>query len=132
MTGESNLRLLLQNMQPKLHPDEYVFTSQESIENIVQKDIVGMFREEEGITLIMKKSTADDLNLAYGFIAAMITLSVHSSLEAIGLTAAISTILAEHNISCNIVAAFYHDHIFVNKKDGKKALEVLTQLAQTE
>lgn len=132
MSGESNLQVLLQNLQPKLHPDEFVFTSQKSIENVIPKDIVGMFREEEGITLILKRSTADNLNLAYGFIAAKITLTVHSSLEAIGLTASVSTELAKHNISCNIVAAFYHDHIFVNKKDGEKALAVLKQLAQTD
>lgn len=58
-----------------------------------------------------------------------ITLSVHSSLEAIGLTAAFSNALSEHEISCNVVAAYYHDHIFIDKKDTVKAMEILSSFS---
>jgi hypothetical protein len=87
------------------------------------------FREVEGITLIVRKETADRLNLPYAFVAARITLGVHSSLAAVGLTAAVATALAKEGISCNMVAAYYHDHVFVESKDLARALIVLTKLS---
>ncbi|MGP2552212.1 ACT domain-containing protein [Mucilaginibacter rubeus] len=69
---------------------------------------------------MLKKETADKLNLEYSYIAAWITLTIHSSLEAPGLTAVFATALANENISCNVVAAYYHDHIFVAKKRCRK------------
>ncbi|WP_418636222.1 ACT domain-containing protein [Winogradskyella sp.] len=88
------------------------------------------FKEEESITLITKKEVADQLNLDYAFVASWITLTVHSSLEAVGLTAAFSKALSENGISCNVVAAYYHDHIFVDKKDTDKALAILNAFSK--
>ncbi|WP_367180401.1 ACT domain-containing protein [uncultured Muriicola sp.] len=80
--------------------------------------------------MIIKKELADAKNLKYSFVAAWITLTVHSSLEAVGLTAAFSSALSEQGISCNVVAAFFHDHIFVDKKDAEKAMEILNKFSQ--
>ena len=91
-------------------------------------DIVLFFKEEEGNTIIIKKELANSLQLEYSFVAAWITLTVHSSLEAVGLTAAFSSALSDAGISCNVVAAFYHDHIFVDKKDVEKAMAILGKL----
>ena len=88
-----------------------------------------MFKETEGKTLILRKNYADTLSINYTFIASWITLSIHSSLEAVGFTAAFSNALAKENISCNVVAAYYHDDIFVNSQDLEKALEVLNSLS---
>jgi uncharacterized protein len=87
-----------------------------------------LFKEEEGITAIINKELADKLQLKYDFVAAWITLTVHSALTAVGFTAAFSTALANAGISCNVVAAYYHDHIFVKKKDVEKALDILKKL----
>lgn len=129
MTGESNLVILLKNMKPKLHIGEYVFCSVKDLTLINLKEVVLVFQEEEAITVIVKKETADKLKLEYSFIASWITLTVHSSLEAVGLTAAFSKALCDNGISCNVVAAFYHDHIFVDRKDAKKAMEILNQFS---
>jgi len=67
--------------------------------------------------------------LEYSFVASWITLTVHSSLEAIGLTAAFSAALSQEGIICNVVAAFYHDHIFVGKSYTLKAMEILNRFA---
>jgi hypothetical protein len=88
------------------------------------------FREEEGITVVLEKQVADGLNMEYPFIASWITLTVHSSLSAVGLTAAFSQALTNENISCNVVAGYFHDHIFVDHKDGQKAMSVLNRLAK--
>jgi hypothetical protein len=71
------------------------------------------------------------MNLAYSFVSAWITLTVHSSLESVGLTAAFSTALANKGISCNVVAAYYHDHIFVNLKDAPGAMQVLESISRS-
>ncbi len=88
-----------------------------------------MFREAEGITLILEKSTADSNGLEYQATWALITLSVHSDLEAIGFIARISTELAREGISVNVVSAYYHDHLFVPYEEGQEALEVLQALS---
>jgi hypothetical protein len=129
-TGQTNLNELLKSMKPKLHPGEYVFCVVEDISSVNPNDIIMTFREDEGDTLIIKKEIADQLHLSYSFVASWITLTVHSSLAAVGLTAAFSKALADEEISCNVVAAFYHDHIFVDQKDAERAMTILTQLSE--
>jgi hypothetical protein len=128
-TGETNLNTLLKNMTPVLNEGDYVYCTTTSLNNINTDDIIAFFKEQESVTLILKKETADKLKLEYSYVAAWITLTIHSSLEATGLTAAFATALAKENISCNVVAAYYHDHIFVAKKDAEMALSTLRKLA---
>ncbi|WP_153798817.1 ACT domain-containing protein [Foetidibacter luteolus] len=129
MTGESNLSILLKTMKPKLNEGDFVFCSIQDLQLVDIKDTILVFREDEGFTVIIKQEIADKLQLTYSFIASWITLTVHSSLEAVGLTATFSAALSEGGISCNVVAAFYHDHIFVDKKDADKAMEILNRLS---
>jgi hypothetical protein len=130
-TGETNLSLLLRTMKPELQPGTYVYCTVASLAGLDLEECLGMFREREGITLILPQATADQLHLPYSFRAAWITLTVHSALEAVGLTAAFAQVLAQGNVSCNVVAAYYHDHIFVATEDAEKALGLLQQLAKT-
>jgi len=129
MHGEKDLTRLLKTMTPELNDGEYVFCSVPDSFTIDVTKIAGSFKEKEGLTIILDKQIADSLNLTYHFVAKWITLNVHSSLEAVGLTAAFSNALAEAGISCNVVAAYYHDHIFVAKADADKAMEVLRKLS---
>jgi hypothetical protein len=130
MAGEKNLERLLKTMKPVQHPGTYVFCTVSDIRSIEMKDILFMFREKEGIAIIISKELADTLKLSYSFVAAWITLTVHSSLDATGFTAAFSKALADENISCNVVAAYYHDHIFVNMQDAARAMAVLKKFSQ--
>jgi uncharacterized protein len=127
MPGEKNLDRLLKTMQPKYNAGQYVFCTLADAGIIPPGDVLMLFIEAEGATVIIKKELADSLHLAYTFTASWITLTVHSSLDAVGLTAAFSAALTAAGISCNVVAAFYHDHIFVDVKDTDKAMEVLNR-----
>jgi hypothetical protein len=130
MTGEMGLAKLLKTMRPRLNPGDYVFCTIKDPAQIDFSKIIMSFREEEGITIVLEKQVADGLNLEYPFIASWITLTVHSSLSAVGLTAACSQALTNENISCNVVAGYFHDHIFVDHKDGQKAMSVLSGFAK--
>lgn len=131
MSGEKDLEKLLGQMKPVLNSGEYVFASVASLDKILREDTLFEFKEAEGITVVLEKNKADFLKLHYQFISSWITLKIHSSLEAVGLTAAFSSALTKQNISCNVVAGFYHDHIFVDTKDTQKAMDVLTKLSNS-
>ncbi|MDW9381503.1 ACT domain-containing protein [Chryseobacterium sp. JV558] len=129
MTGEKDLAVLLQNMEPVLNAGEYVFCTVENLRDIPDiENVLFFFRETEAVTIVLEKTTADEWRMAYSYIASWITLNIHSSLEAVGLTAAFSNALKQENISCNVVAAYFHDHIFVAKEDAEKAMEALYTL----
>jgi uncharacterized protein len=129
VAGENNLNILLKTMKPYLNEGDYVFCTINDLASVNQNELLFYFREKEAITLVVRKEIADKEKLDYSVIMAWITLSVHSSLEAVGLTAAFSTALTQENISCNVVAGFYHDHIFVTKKDALKAMDTLCRFS---
>lgn len=117
-------------MQPSLNDGVYVFTSISPSTDISSFEPIATFREAEGLTLIVEEHQARKAELPVLFRAAWITLTVHSDLQAVGLTAAVATALSQSNISCNVVAAAFHDHIFVPVESANDALSVLQQLQQ--
>ncbi len=127
--GETNLEALIANMEPILNDGEYVFATVENTVAIPRDITICEIKEKEGITVVLSKKDAERLGLSFEFVAAWITLNIHSSLEAVGLTAAFATELGKNNISCNVIAGYYHDHIFVDKKDADKAMRVLREMA---
>jgi hypothetical protein len=129
MPGEGNLKTLLQNMKPEMQEGIFVFCSIPGDEEIpVTLRPVQILREREGTTLIVRREEAEAAGLPYQFASRMITLTVHSSLEAIGFLAAITGRLAEARISVNAVSAFYHDHLFVPEHRAEEALRHLQDM----
>ena len=129
MKAETNLQGMLQKMQPILNKGEYVFCLLKTLANVDLQDVLFFFREDEGSTIMVTKAYADKNQLGYDYVCAWITLNVYSSLQAVGLTAAFSNALASSTISCNVVAAYNHDHIFVAVNDGAKAMQILRELS---
>jgi hypothetical protein len=129
MTGKTDLDELLRELQPALNEGEYAWCTLEPATTFPAGECIASFCEQEGVSVIAPRRVADEHGWPYSFLSAWITLTVHSSLEAVGLTAAVSRALADAGISCNIVAAYYHDHLFVPLADAAAALRVLQSLA---
>lgn len=130
--GGTNLSELLRTMEPELRTGEYIFATvtPEKFATLNMATIDCFFRENATeITIILTLDAALAAGLQATAPFSWITLTVHSSLEAVGLTAAFATALGAANISCNVVAAYYHDHIFVPSRDGTRAIQVLRDLA---
>ena len=132
MSGIKDIDSLLKYMQPELSEREYVFCSiQKPAFDLVNKLVpICIFVEDEGLSLVIEKSVAQKENFQIDKVFRKITLQVHSSLEAVGLTAAVSKSLAEAGISANVIAAYYHDHIFVPTRKSALAIEVLQELSK--
>ncbi|WPC04241.1 ACT domain-containing protein [Pseudomonas benzenivorans] len=131
MSGETDLYRLLQSMEPQLNPGQYVFCSLPQGADCQGLEPVASMREGEGLTLVLPRAQADARGLGYDYVAAWITLRVHSSLAAVGLTASFSAALARAGVSCNVVAGYYHDHLFVPVERAERALSTLLALAAT-
>lgn len=127
MTAEKDLHTLIATMRPELRDGEFVYALWPHGKPLAGA-IAAAVREAEGLTVVLPRAEADSLGLSYDFVAAWITLQVHSPLEAIGLTAAVSAALTESKISCNVLAGFHHDHLLVPVADADRALEALHEL----
>ena len=117
-------------MEPVLDERDFVFCSFPTLDWDQMRELnpIGIFHEKEGVTFILDRKDAVDKKIDYLSVYRLITLNVHSSLDAVGLTAAFSAKLAEKNISANVVAAYYHDHIFVPGEKAEQALEAILEL----
>ena len=131
MIAETDLSVLLKNLNPVASSENYVFTTlpADKLSSTLVSVAKGMFQEREGTTLILPVTAAKQANLQFEGYYRCITCEVHSSLDAVGMTAAMSTALSKAGISANVVAAYYHDHIFVPAEKVDVALDVLTSLS---
>lgn len=133
MAGETDLAILLASIAPKLMDGEFVFCTFAGARYGYHAELepIGAFSEPEGLTLVVPLLQAVQHGLRCEPVFKGITLGVHSSLNAVGLTAAFSAKLAERGISANVIAGYHHDHIFVPSKDAQRALEALGTLASS-
>lgn len=124
----SDLAELLRTMQPVLQSGVYAFCVVPEGGDTARFSPLATFHEAEGVTVIVEESVAVTHDLTPLFKAAWITLTVHSDLAAVGLTAAVARALADAGISCNVVAAAHHDHLFVPVERGSDAIGILRRL----
>jgi len=128
--GERQLDVLIRSMQPVLHDDTFVFATvaKDSVDTKTITPIM-VFQESEGTTLILTQQQALAANMPHEFVCKMITLNIHSSLDAVGFLARIATRLAGLGMGVNPVSGFYHDHLFIpvdRASDAMAELELMT------
>jgi hypothetical protein len=124
----SDLKAILRSLEPVLHEDVYGYCTVAHGTDISALAPVATVREQEGLTLVLAEGQAIAAGLPVLLRAAWITLNVHSELQSVGLTAEVSGALSQANISCNVIAGSFHDHIFVPIESSQAALSVLRGL----
>ena len=125
MTGERDLRILRRHLAPSLHPARFVFCRFKDFRLPAGLHPIGLFREDEGLTAMVPEQEAISLSLPHEFPARLITLTVQSDLHAVGLIAAVLSLLTAASVPCNVVSAFHHDHLFVPAELAPRAMQVL-------
>jgi len=127
-SGEMDLDRLILGMEPVLHPQTYVFATVDHRKNCEHLSPVLQFRESEGKSLILTRETALGEGIAFEFPCRMITLNVHSALEAVGFLARITQRLAGLSMGVNPVSGFYHDHLFIPEDRAEDAMNELQKM----
>lgn len=126
MTAETDLTRLLRGLSPRLNGRDWGYAFAPVAPPCITP--FATVAEAEGLTLIAPMAELSAAGLAPLGPMACITLTIHSSLEAVGLTAAVSSALAGEGISANMIAGFHHDHIFVPNAEADRAMAILTAL----
>jgi len=130
MSGETDLKAILQSLSPIMLDDTYVFCTVvgASYGDYAETAPIASYQENEGLTLVLTQERADASGLSYEGLFRCISLQVHSSLESVGLTAVVAGKLAAYEISANIIAGYYHDHVFVPQAQASEAFGLLRDL----
>ena len=132
MAGETNLEILIATLEPHLHEGAFVFCTIPggAYGDHAHLAPIAAVVEPEGLTLVLERGRAEEAGLAYQGVFGLITLGVHSSLEAVGLTAAVASRLAGLGISANVVAGYHHDHILVPLHRAEEAAAALRAMTK--
>jgi hypothetical protein len=125
--GSTDLAAMLATLEATVRPDEYVYAVVDAGHPAVPL-AAATVAEDEGLTVVLRRADADSHAVPYDFVAAWLTLTVHSALEAVGLTAAFARALGDAGISCNVLAGFHHDHLLVPAAEQARALAVIRGL----
>ena len=131
MNAETDLTTLIKSLKPRTLPATYVFCSLKDADYGVlsHTNPLASYAEPEGLTLVLTRESANQEGLAYEGTFRCISLQVHSSLKAVGLTAAVTGELAANDISANVIAGYHHDHIFVPSRQAEPALRLLETMS---
>jgi len=130
MPAERDLTALLKHMKPELQPGIFVFCTIAANAPVpAALNPLLTFHEQEGTTLVIPREEAEAAGLNHAFASRLITLTVHSALDAVGFLAAVTARLAAAGISVNAVSAFHHDHLFVPYERADEALALLQNMS---
>jgi hypothetical protein len=128
MPGITELAQLLSSLEPAVREGQFVYASFETVPDGLP--VEATVREDEGTTVVLRREAADAAGIEYDYVAGWVTLTVQSSLEAVGMTAAFATALGEAGLSCNVLAGLHHDHLLVPYDRVAEAVEALHELSR--
>jgi hypothetical protein len=135
MAGIEDLGEMLRNLSVGRRPGTWTMASIGQPDGSpvgLSDEVAAVIAEAEGVTVVCTVAEAKRKGWPVDFRAAWLTLEIHSSLEGVGLTAAVSTALADHHIPANMIAGYYHDHILVPEDQADAAMRIITELASAE
>ena len=129
MAGEMDLGTMLSSISIRRRPGRYTLVT---VSDPVSPGdgVAAVIVEDEGTTVVAACDEAERRGWPVGFVAAWLTVEVHSALEAVGLTAAMSAVLADRGIPCNVLAGYFHDHLLVPEARADDAIAALESLRQ--
>ena len=127
MTAETERNRLIAEMCPQMLPDTYVFCTLKASEDGLRPDLkpLASFSEAEGLSLVVTRDAAAREGLVHSGPFRCITLQVYSSLEAVGLTAAVAGAVVAPRIRANAISGYHHDHVLVPSGDAARAIQLL-------
>lgn len=128
MSGETDLATMLGTLDVEPRDGTWTLLTRRTPDAALDAQAAARIDEREGITYVVPEHVAREHGESPGFVAAWLTLRVHSALDAVGLTAAVSRALADAGIACNVLAGFHHDHLLVpaaRRADAIAALHAL-------
>lgn len=126
--AQRDLAQMLASLEVAQRAGEYVFVASPQHDPDLAALAHASVREDEGVSYVLARTDADARALDYGFVAAWLSLTVHSALDAVGLTAAVSAALSERGIACNVIAGLHHDHLLVPAERAVDAVAALAAL----
>jgi hypothetical protein len=124
--GETDLETMLAKLAVERRPGVFTYIAVEVPTPGLLAAAHAVVKEGELTTIVLPVEAAERSGQPVAVRLAWLTLTVFSSLEAIGLTAAVSARLTEHDISCNVLAGYHHDHLLVPVERVADAIEALT------
>jgi hypothetical protein len=124
--GETDLQKMLDTLAVQRRPGVFTYVAVTELTSGLSRAAHATVQEEELVTVVLDAEIAADRGFDVLVRLAWLTLTVHSSLEAVGLTAAVSARLTEAGISCNVLAGIEHDHLLVPVARVDDAIAALT------
>jgi uncharacterized protein len=115
-------------LSPQRRPGEYVFATIDAKDRSKAAMALASVVEPEGLSIVLSRKDADETRIVYDSVFGWITLMVESALDSVGLTAAVSGVLAQSGISCNVIAGYHHDHLLVAIDRVDDALDAISDL----
>jgi hypothetical protein len=124
--GETDLEAMLSTLAVKRRPGVFTYVSVAVPTPGLLAASQAMIDEGELTTLVLPIQSAERAGLPVVVRLAWLTLSVQSSLDAVGLTASVSAALAAIDVPCNVLAGYHHDHLLVPVERAADAIAALT------
>lgn len=128
MTGETHLPNILATLDVDVRAGTYVLLTRTAFDAAADAVAEARITEAEGITYVVPEAFARAQGTPPGFVAAWLSLRVHSALNAVGVTAAVAGVLAERGIACNVLAGWFHDHLLVPAERRDDAVAAIRSL----